>query len=121
MASVDITAPLEQEGTKSVVRKWLVAVGDQVQVNDPLVELETDKVSVEVAAEAAGVLSEIVLESGAESLQFRLGIRLGANGEHPLTPVPEPHQWALMLGGLLATLSSRRLRQALRRPAHASL
>src|SRR5687767_9128336 len=67
MALTDITAPLEQEGTKSVVRKWLVAVGDAVQVNDPLVELETDKVSVEVAAEEAGVLAEIVLDSGAEA------------------------------------------------------
>ena len=67
MALTDIIAPLEQEGTKSVVRKWLVAVGDAVKVNDPLVELETDKVSVEVAAEAPGVLAEIVLDSGAEA------------------------------------------------------
>jgi 2-oxoglutarate dehydrogenase E2 component (dihydrolipoamide succinyltransferase) len=67
MALTEIIAPLEQEGTRSVVRKWLVAVGDAVAVNDPIVELETDKVSVEVAAEEAGVLAEIVLEPGAEA------------------------------------------------------
>jgi 2-oxoglutarate dehydrogenase E2 component (dihydrolipoamide succinyltransferase) len=62
-----ILAPIEQEGTKAVVRGWLKAVGDRVQVNDPLVELETDKVTVEVPAPAAGVLAEILLESNAEA------------------------------------------------------
>ena len=37
----DILVPLEQEGTKAVVRGWLRKVGDRVAVNDPLVELET--------------------------------------------------------------------------------
>jgi 2-oxoglutarate dehydrogenase E2 component (dihydrolipoamide succinyltransferase) len=63
----DIIAPLEQEGTKSVVRKWLVAVGDTLAVNDPIVELETDKVSVEVAAESPGVLAEILMQPGEEA------------------------------------------------------
>lgn len=60
----DIIAPLEQEGTKSVVRTWLAKVGDTLKVNDPIVELETDKVSVEVAAESAGVLAEILMQPG---------------------------------------------------------
>ncbi|HEX4533368.1 MAG TPA: 2-oxo acid dehydrogenase subunit E2, partial [Rhizomicrobium sp.] len=63
---MDIVAPAEQEGTTAVVRNWLKKVGDSVRVNDPIVELETDKVAVEIAAEASGVLSEILLESGAE-------------------------------------------------------
>ena len=62
---IDVLVPLEQEGTQAVVRAWLKAVGDRVEVNDPLVELETDKVAVEVPAPVAGVLREIVLESGA--------------------------------------------------------
>ena len=37
----DIIAPLEQEGTKSVVRAWLAKVGDRLSLNDPIVELET--------------------------------------------------------------------------------
>jgi 2-oxoglutarate dehydrogenase E2 component (dihydrolipoamide succinyltransferase) len=58
---IDIIVPVEQEGTKAVVRTWLKAVGDKVELNDPLVELETDKVAVEVPAPAAGVLREILL------------------------------------------------------------
>jgi 2-oxoglutarate dehydrogenase E2 component (dihydrolipoamide succinyltransferase) len=65
---IDVTVPMEQEGTKAVVRAWLRQIGDRVEENDPLVELETDKVAMEVPAPAAGVLREIVLTSDAEAL-----------------------------------------------------
>jgi 2-oxoglutarate dehydrogenase E2 component (dihydrolipoamide succinyltransferase) len=65
-ATTDIVVPAEQEGTTAVVKAWLKNVGDAVRVNDPVVEIETDKVAVEIAAAADGVLSEILLESGAE-------------------------------------------------------
>lgn len=64
---IDVQVPLEQEGTKAVVRAWLKRVGDRVEVNDPLVELETDKVTQEVASPAAGILHEIILDSDAEA------------------------------------------------------
>ena len=64
---IDVVAPLEQEGTQAVVRAWLKQVGDRVEENDPLVELETDKVAVEVPAPAAGVLREILLHSNDEA------------------------------------------------------
>ena len=51
---IDVRVPDEQEGTKAVVRAWLKKVGDSVAENDPLVELETDKVTQEVPAPAAG-------------------------------------------------------------------
>ena len=60
---IDVLVPEEQEGTKAVVRAWLRQVGDRVELNDPLVELETDKVAVEVPAPAAGVLREILLHT----------------------------------------------------------
>ncbi len=66
--SVDVRVPDEQEGTKAVVRAWLKRIGDVVALNDPLVELETDKVTQEVPSPAAGVLSEILLESDAEAV-----------------------------------------------------
>jgi 2-oxoglutarate dehydrogenase E2 component (dihydrolipoamide succinyltransferase) len=53
---VDINAPVEQEGTKAVVRNWLRKIGESVKSGDPLVELETDKVTQEVPAPADGVL-----------------------------------------------------------------
>jgi 2-oxoglutarate dehydrogenase E2 component (dihydrolipoamide succinyltransferase) len=62
----DIIVPAEQEGTTAVVKSWLKKIGEPVRVNDPLVEIETDKVAVEIAATADGVLSEILLDSGAE-------------------------------------------------------
>lgn len=65
---IDVRVPDEQEGTKAVVRAWLKRVGDAVAENDPLVELETDKVTQEVPAPAAGVLSEIVLDTDAEAV-----------------------------------------------------
>ncbi len=65
---IDVVVPDEQEGTKAVVRAWLKQVGDAVAVNDPLVELETDKVTQEVPAPAAGVLAEIVLEVDTEAV-----------------------------------------------------
>jgi 2-oxoglutarate dehydrogenase E2 component (dihydrolipoamide succinyltransferase) len=60
---IDVLVPEEQEGTKAVVRAWLKQVGDRVEENDPLVELETDKVAMEVPAPAGGVLREILLHS----------------------------------------------------------
>ena len=65
---IEIRVPDEQEGTKAVVRAWLKQIGDAVAENDPLVELETDKVTQEVPAPAAGVLSEIVLDTDAEAV-----------------------------------------------------
>ena len=65
---IDVRVPDEQEGTKAVVRAWLKRIGDVVAENDPLVELETDKVTQEVPAPAAGVLAEIVLDTDAEAV-----------------------------------------------------
>ncbi|MBP2233612.1 2-oxoglutarate dehydrogenase E2 component (dihydrolipoamide succinyltransferase) [Sinorhizobium kostiense] len=61
---IEINAPLEQEGTKAVVRNWLKKVGESVREGDALVELETDKVTQEVAAPADGVLAEILMQNG---------------------------------------------------------
>lgn len=61
---IDIRAPEEQEGTQAVVRDWLKAVGDTVALDDPLVELETDKVTQEIPAPATGILHEILMRNG---------------------------------------------------------
>ena len=65
---IDVVVPEEQEGTKAVVRAWLKQVGDKVEENDPLVELETDKVAMEVPAPAAGVLREILLHTNEDAV-----------------------------------------------------
>jgi 2-oxoglutarate dehydrogenase E2 component (dihydrolipoamide succinyltransferase) len=62
---IDVVLPADQtEGTTNVVGQWFKAVGDRVETNDPLLEITTDKVTVEIAAPAAGVLSEILAPEG---------------------------------------------------------
>jgi 2-oxoglutarate dehydrogenase E2 component (dihydrolipoamide succinyltransferase) len=65
--AMNIVMPLEQEGSKSVVRAWLKQIGDAVKRDEPIVELETDKVAVEVPAPADGVLAAIALGEGDEA------------------------------------------------------
>ena len=79
--SVEVRVPAEQEGTKAVVRAWLRQVGEAVAENDPLVELETDKVTQEVPAPAAGVLAEILLETDAEAVPGAVLGRISAATE----------------------------------------
>ncbi|HYW15680.1 MAG TPA: dihydrolipoamide acetyltransferase family protein [Allosphingosinicella sp.] len=78
---IDVVVPEEQEGTQAVVRAWLKKVGDRVEVNDPLVELETDKVAIEVPAPVAGVLREILLESDAAAVPGAVLGRIAVEGE----------------------------------------
>jgi 2-oxoglutarate dehydrogenase E2 component (dihydrolipoamide succinyltransferase) len=90
---IDVLVPAEQEGTQAVVRAWLKKVGDRVELNDPLVELETDKVTMEVPAPAAGVLREILLDTDAEALPGdvlgRIAPASGAAEDEPTAaPVP---------------------------------
>ncbi len=84
---IEVRVPDEQEGTKAVVRGWLKRVGDTVAINDPLVELETDKVTQEVPSPAAGVLSEILLDSDAEAVPGALLGRI-SQGEDTVRPEP---------------------------------
>src|SRR5437764_12420681 len=61
----DIRVPtLGESVTEATIGKWFKKPGDAVAVDEPLVELETDKVTIEVPAPAAGVLSEIVAKDG---------------------------------------------------------
>ena len=78
---IDVRVPDEQEGTKAVVRAWLKQVGDAVAVNDPLVELETDKVTQEVPAPVAGVLVEVLLVTDDEAVPGALLARIDPAGD----------------------------------------
>jgi 2-oxoglutarate dehydrogenase E2 component (dihydrolipoamide succinyltransferase) len=51
--------------TEATIGRWFKKAGDAIKVDEPLVELETDKVTIEVPAPSAGVLSEIVAKDGA--------------------------------------------------------
>jgi len=67
MADIDIKVPEDnQEGTQMKVQNWLVSIGDFVAKDAPLVEMETDKVTMEIEAPQDGYLSEILVELGAD-------------------------------------------------------
>ena len=78
MATQIVVPTLGESVTEATVGKWLKAVGDSVAVDDPLVEIETDKVTLEVNAPAGGTLAEIVAQEGAE---VAVGARLGTIAE----------------------------------------
>jgi len=57
---IDIVMPAsDQEGTESVISSWFKAIGESIEENEPLLEVSTDKVMVEVPAPCSGVLKEI--------------------------------------------------------------
>jgi 2-oxoglutarate dehydrogenase E2 component (dihydrolipoamide succinyltransferase) len=65
--AADIKVPtLGESVTTATVARWIKKLGEAVVADEPLVELETDKVTMEVGAPEAGVLSEIVAREGAE-------------------------------------------------------
>ena len=64
----DVLVPANEEGTRATVLRWCKQVGDTVVKDEPLVELETDKVTVEIPAPADGTLVEVLKQVDAEVL-----------------------------------------------------
>src|SRR2546427_2646581 len=63
MADIRVPA-LGESVTEATIGKWFKKPGDPVSVDEPLVELETDKVTIEVPAPAAGVLTDVAAKDG---------------------------------------------------------
>jgi 2-oxoglutarate dehydrogenase E2 component (dihydrolipoamide succinyltransferase) len=90
---VAIAAPADQEeGTEMVVGKWLKQVGESVTQNEPLLEIMTDKVTVEIAAPATGVLREILMSADqpVQSGEVLGRIEVGGAVAVGSTPAREP-------------------------------
>jgi 2-oxoglutarate dehydrogenase E2 component (dihydrolipoamide succinyltransferase) len=82
--SIDIVLPTDQsEGTSNTVGKWFKAVGDPVRKDDPLLEIVTDKVTVEIAAPGDGVLSEILKPEGESVEPGDIVGRIGSGAPAP--------------------------------------
>ena len=83
---------LGESVTEATIGKWFKKVGDAVAMDEPLVELETDKVTVEVPSPVAGKLTEIVAKEGDNvEVGALLGsIEAGAAGN--VAPQPKPAQ-----------------------------
>jgi 2-oxoglutarate dehydrogenase E2 component (dihydrolipoamide succinyltransferase) len=81
---------LGESVTEATIGKWFKKAGDVVAVDEPLVELETDKVTIEVPAPAAGVLTDVAVKDGDT---VAVGARLGAIKEGPsAVPAGRPDQ-----------------------------
>ena len=77
--SIELIVPtLGESITEATVSKWLKKVGESFEVDEPLVEIETDKITVEVPAPSAGVLSEITVQEGKD---VNIGGVLGIIGD----------------------------------------
>jgi 2-oxoglutarate dehydrogenase E2 component (dihydrolipoamide succinyltransferase) len=83
MATEILVPTLGESVTEATVAKWFKAEGDSVAVDEPILELETDKVTLEVNASAAGTLSEISVKEG-ENVE--VGALLGLIGEAGAAP-----------------------------------
>ena len=79
--------PLGESISEATVGKWFKKAGEAVRADEPLVELETDKVTLEVNAPGAGVLSEITAETGQT---VAIGALLGQLSGGAAAPAPAP-------------------------------
>ena len=85
---LEVRAPAAQEeGTRSQVLRWLKQLGEPVAAHEPLIEIETDKVTVEVAAPGTGVLAESLK---GEQQEISPGDLLGRIRAVEGTPAGEP-------------------------------
>src|SRR5436190_24059737 len=92
--AVSVTLPaLGESVTEGTVTRWLKAEGEQVEADEPLLEVSTDKVDTEIPAPAAGTLSSInvaedeTAEVGAELAVIDDG---GAPAQPAAAPAPQP-------------------------------
>jgi 2-oxoglutarate dehydrogenase E2 component (dihydrolipoamide succinyltransferase) len=113
MSSIeDVLVPPNEEGTRATILRWCKAVGDAVVKDEPLVELETDKVTVEIPAPVSGTLIEVLKPVNAEVSPDEVLARLRPAGERisapavassAMTPAIDPP--ASTAGGTQALLS----------------
>ena len=95
LGMADIRVPtLGESVTEATVGKWFKQPGEAVAVDEPLVELETDKVTLEVPAPAAGVLSDVAAKNGdtvaVGALLGRIKEGAGVAASKPAAPAPKP-------------------------------
>ncbi|HYP32405.1 MAG TPA: 2-oxoglutarate dehydrogenase complex dihydrolipoyllysine-residue succinyltransferase, partial [Burkholderiaceae bacterium] len=99
MAIVEVKVPqLSESVTEATLLQWKKKVGDAVAVDEILIEVETDKVVLEVPAPSAGVLTEIVQADGAtvtaEQLIAKIDTAATAGASAPAAAAPAPAQAA---------------------------
>src|SRR3954447_18118281 len=96
--TVEIRVPtLGESVTEATVAKWLKTPGERVERDEPVVELETDKVTLEVPAPQAGVIGEIHVAEGGN---VPVGAVLGIIADGAAAPAPHPVPLHLVSGAI---------------------
>jgi pyruvate dehydrogenase E2 component (dihydrolipoamide acetyltransferase) len=80
--------------TEGEVARWLVSVGDEVAEDQPLVEIQTDKTTVEIPSPAAGKVAQILVEEGNVVPVGTVLVVIGEDGVAAPSPQPEPSKEA---------------------------
>src|SRR6056300_454855 len=89
MSAPILVPTLGESVTEATVAKWLKKSGDAVNEDEPIIELETDKVSVEVTSPKAGVITEITVQEGQT---VEVGAQLGLIGESGAKVATQPEE-----------------------------
>ena len=76
--------------TEGEVARWLVSEGDEVAEDQPLVEIQTDKTTVEIPSPAAGKVAQILVEEGKVVPVGTILVVIGEDGARPSSPTPPP-------------------------------
>jgi pyruvate dehydrogenase E2 component (dihydrolipoamide acetyltransferase) len=80
--------------TEGEVARWLVSEGQEIAEDEPLVEIQTDKTTVEIPSPAAGVVARILVAEGQVVAVGTVLVVIGADGAQPAAPTPEPRDAA---------------------------
>ena len=111
--ATEIRVPtLGESVSEATIGTWFKKVGDTVKADEPLVELETDKVTVEVPSPVSGVLTEIVAQNGG-----RLVLNGDLNAFFGFDPAPGVPKQAAAANALTASLAGRQLQWPAPAPA----
>ncbi|MBU6503774.1 MAG: E3 binding domain-containing protein, partial [Burkholderiales bacterium] len=90
MAFVEVKVPqLSESVAEATLLQWKKKVGEQVAIDEILIEIETDKVVLEVPAPAAGVIAELTVADGATVVAEQLIARIDTEGK-AVTSAPAP-------------------------------
>ena len=106
MSESVVLPALGESVTEGTVTRWLKNVGDRVEVDEPLLEVSTDKVDTEVPSPVAGVLEEILVQED-ETVEIgavlaRVGDGSGALGSRCVYLVADCVQLDEKVGGVIA-------------------
>ena len=91
MSIVEVKVPqLSESVAEATMLQWKKKAGDTVSADEILIEIETDKVVLEVPAPAAGVLSEILVADGGTGIAEQLIARIDTEGKMSVSPASAP-------------------------------